>query len=165
MPAIFCGIVVAAAGVVPLLALDRAPADVTEQANLIYVYQRLPHHLVWHKMPPVRILRFAIMVVIWIVARQRVTLSPANLFLQRFAEASLWIAAGGLALDAIGVVAPALCREVLEVLLVPSGRYCRSRGPRHTGGRMGTSALSPTFALVFASFCRHDGGHRGCRRR
>jgi hypothetical protein len=114
MPAIFCGIVVAAVGVVPLLALDRAPADVTEQANLIYVYQRLPHHLVWHKMPPVRILRFAIMVVIWIVARQRVTLPPANLFLQRFAEASLWIAAGGLLWDAIGVVAPALAAKFLK---------------------------------------------------
>jgi hypothetical protein len=118
LPFAIIGGVIGAAGIVPAWGLGQAPADVTAEANLIYVFQRLPHHLVFHKMPPFRIVRFLTMVVIWLACRRRIArsmrLSRETVFLQRFADASLFFVGGGMALDAIGLFAPPFAAGLLR---------------------------------------------------
>lgn len=51
-PSLVLGFVLSLPGLLPCLLLDRgAPAEIVDQGNVAYVYARLSHHLVIHRMP------------------------------------------------------------------------------------------------------------------
>jgi len=62
-PALIGGLLLSLPGLVPLLLLNRGVDQETmDYANLIYVYARLPHHLVIDMMPLSYVLRFAALI-------------------------------------------------------------------------------------------------------
>jgi hypothetical protein len=61
------GAVLALPGLVPALWLSWGVApEVARQAQVIYVYERLPHHLVFHTFPHVYMVRHALLLVVWL---------------------------------------------------------------------------------------------------
>lgn len=58
MPSLVIGGLLALPGVIPgLLLTSGVPADIREEANQIYVFERLPHHLALHRLPAEQIAR------------------------------------------------------------------------------------------------------------
>ena len=69
LPAICTALILALPGLIPALLLNRGVgAELVREANLIYVYQRLPHHLVFHRFPHWYMARHAILLVLWLAA-------------------------------------------------------------------------------------------------
>jgi len=69
LPAICAALVLALPGLIPALLLNRGvDAQVVREANTIYVYGRLPHHLVFHRFPHWYMARHAILLVLWLAA-------------------------------------------------------------------------------------------------
>jgi len=66
LPAMVGGLILSLPGLVPSLLLnwDAAP-EVVRQANQIYVYERLYHHLDLLQIPPEFVLRFGLLAVLW----------------------------------------------------------------------------------------------------
>lgn len=101
---------------------DQAPADIRHAAYRVYVYERLPHHLVLHRMEFGRVLRFAALVLVWGLMRYAVSrdvLVPdararANQCLQRFTLGSLLLVAVGAIFDLLSFVAPDLAAAGLR---------------------------------------------------
>ena len=101
---------------------DRAAPDDRLVANRVYVYQRLAHHLVLHRMEPGRILRFAALVSAWILLQQALSgaakpsaaISQQNQCLQRFAMGSLLLVALGAVFDLMSFVVPDLAATALR---------------------------------------------------
>lgn len=66
-PSLVLGAALALPGLLPALLLNRGvDADTARLANQIYVYVRLPHHLVVHRFPHVFIARQAVLLLAWI---------------------------------------------------------------------------------------------------
>ena len=66
LPGIMCGFILALAGVVPAWSMTQGvAAETIEQANHIYVFKRLAHHLVIHLQPISRIAPHVALVVTW----------------------------------------------------------------------------------------------------
>ena len=69
LPAICTALVLALPGLIPALLLNRGvAAELVREANCIYVYQRLPHHLVFHRFPHWYMARHAVLLVLWLAA-------------------------------------------------------------------------------------------------
>ncbi len=67
LPAMVAGVLLALPGLLPALALDQSgSAEIAQQANWIYVYERLSHHLVFWRFPHVYMARQALLLVAWI---------------------------------------------------------------------------------------------------
>jgi hypothetical protein len=67
LPAMGLGAVLALPGLIPALALNGdATAEVARQANMIYVYHRLPHHLVFHRFSHWFMARHAVLLITWL---------------------------------------------------------------------------------------------------
>ncbi|MDX1944552.1 MAG: DUF6798 domain-containing protein [Pirellulaceae bacterium] len=61
------GLLLALPGLVPALLLNQgADVETTREAARIYVFERLPHHLVFHRFEPWFIARFAALVAVWV---------------------------------------------------------------------------------------------------
>jgi len=123
LPAIGAALVLALPGLVPALWLNHdVSAEVVREANSIYVYGRLAHHLVFHRFPHWHMARFAILLVVWLVAC-RATICPISAGklgqrpLRGFVCGAVLIAVVGIAID----------QSLLAVLLVPSQR-CDAAG-------------------------------------
>jgi len=68
-PAMTAGLILALPGLIPALLLNRGADTATIlEANAIYVYQRLPHHLVFHRFPHWFIVRHALLLALWLMA-------------------------------------------------------------------------------------------------
>jgi hypothetical protein len=68
LPAMVIGALLALPGVAAALMLaEGADAATIRDANLIYVYHRLDHHLVFHRFPHWFILRHAALLLVWVV--------------------------------------------------------------------------------------------------
>lgn len=69
VPGVLGGLLLAAPGLIPALALAHGVSpEIQRDANLIYVYGRLPHHLVFHVFPHEYMVRQAALLVIWVAA-------------------------------------------------------------------------------------------------
>jgi hypothetical protein len=67
MPAIVLGLLLAVPGLAAGLMLAQgADAEAIRNANVIYVYHRLDHHLVFHRFPHLFIFRHALLLVAWL---------------------------------------------------------------------------------------------------
>ena len=66
LPALVIGLVCALPGLLPAVALTRGvSAEVTRDANLIYVFGRLSHHLVFHRFAHTFMIRHGLLLVMW----------------------------------------------------------------------------------------------------
>jgi len=84
-------------GLIPVLMLDAGvSAEITRQAHKIYVFDRLPHHLVPYAIRDAFVLRFALLTIIWIFICRHTANRRHRLF-----NGFVW---GTLALSAIGMI-------------------------------------------------------------
>ncbi len=68
VPGLIGAVVLTLPGLVPALMLTQGVDPVTvAEANQIYVFERLPHHLLPQKMKPELITRFSLMLVVWLL--------------------------------------------------------------------------------------------------
>lgn len=98
LPGIGCGFGLALAGIVPAWSMTQGvDAEIIEQANHIYVFERLAHHLVIHLQSQSRIAAHFSLVVVWLL-----------LLWPTFRETSLrrihGFVAGALGLTIVGIV-------------------------------------------------------------
>jgi hypothetical protein len=98
IPAAAGGLALALPGLIPALALNwSVPKDITREAARIYVFERLSHHLVYHRFPEIYIARFQALLVAWIAL---VWLLRREAGLRRLQ----WVVAGAVAIGAIGAL-------------------------------------------------------------
>jgi hypothetical protein len=124
LPSLFLGGVLALPGVLPgLLLTANVPADVRDEANQIYVFERLPHHLAPHRLPTheiiMRFRRFGLLLLgLFFLTRFRPHSEMAeNLPLtriQHFAWASVAISLTGLAWEFATINHPTLSASLLK---------------------------------------------------
>jgi hypothetical protein len=105
LPAIGAALILALPGLLPALSLNHGVgAEVVREANSIYVYQRLAHHLVFHRFPHWQMARHAILLVAWL-AVCRATPCPLGCGalgqrpLRGFVAGAVLIALAGIAID------------------------------------------------------------------
>ncbi len=151
LPGLLTGGVISLLGVVPALALTHdAPPELTAQANQIYVFTRLPHHLAPFSQPSgwlvERILRFAIGLAIFFMLTRQLLGRNANKnsvdqpdALRRLA----WFAYGLLAIAAAGLL--------IEVLLIDQPARAASL-LRYYWFRMGDIGPAITSSLMMGAW-------------
>jgi hypothetical protein len=124
-PSLLFGGLLALPGVVPgLLLTADVPPTVRDEANQIYVFERLPHHLAIHRLPRQEIItrftRFglllAVFAALWRWNVDRLAIEPTRILrrLQQFALASVAICVLGLCWELATVNHPALSASVLK---------------------------------------------------
>jgi hypothetical protein len=140
LPALAGGLLLALPGLIPGLALTwGTDADVVRQANEIYVFKRLPHHLVLHTLPPLYItakrfvlstyiLRHVTLIVAWTGLCWFMRDDERQRRLSRFVIGALIIAFVGVLIDLATLQRPELAAALLRYYwfrlsdaLVPAG--------------------------------------------
>lgn len=105
LPAIGAALVLALPGLIPALLLNHGvSSEVVREANSIYVYQRLAHHLVFHRFPHGQMARHAILLALWLAACRATPcqFSAGSLGqrpLRGFVAGAVVIAMAGIAID------------------------------------------------------------------
>jgi len=103
-PWLIVGGLLALPGLVPALALTwGTDAATVREANQIYVFERLHHHLVFHRLGTVYIVRFAVLVGAWFVLLRFSNVTDASRRLQAFVLGAVLISAGGVLVDQVAV--------------------------------------------------------------
>ncbi|HWB12344.1 MAG TPA: DUF6798 domain-containing protein [Pirellulales bacterium] len=101
-PGIACGALAALLGIVPALALNwNTEPQIVAEANEIYVFQRLPHHLVPQSFRWPFLLRYLCMLLTWAVMNRARTDNPRLQKLRSFVVGSLAIAFCGFAISVV----------------------------------------------------------------
>ncbi len=102
-PAIAAGLLLALPGVLIGLSLSwNVDPETLRNANYIYVFRRLPHHLVFHEFPHAFIARHALLLGIWLVAS---CLSPCRMTACQLGQRPLrGFVGGAVVLALIGIV-------------------------------------------------------------
>ncbi|HWB01252.1 MAG TPA: DUF6798 domain-containing protein [Pirellulales bacterium] len=96
LPGLMIGGILALPGVVPGLALTKGAApQIVAQANELYVYERLPHHLWPAKMQPQLIERFLLLSAVWVALCAFTISDPRQAVIRRMVAAALGFAAAG----------------------------------------------------------------------
>ena len=100
LPAVGGGLLLALPGLIPAIALNiSVDADLVRQANEIYVFLRLPHHLVLHRLPLGMILRYLGLLAAWLTLCRVSPAEPGDRRLRWFVAGSLAITAAGAIID------------------------------------------------------------------
>ena len=101
-PAVVGGLLLSLPGVVPALALTRGVDEqIVAEANRIYVFERLSHHLVFHRFDYTFIARNALLLLAWLALAWKLR-SELNLRrLNQFIAGALVIAAAGILIDQV----------------------------------------------------------------
>ena len=109
------GASISLAGLIPalLLSINVDPRTANE-ANQIYVFGRLAHHLVFHRFAWQRMLSFGLLLIIWIALWSVARKSPTWNRLNRFACALLMISCVGVILDFALLNHPQLAARLLK---------------------------------------------------
>jgi hypothetical protein len=99
-PALLGGAVLTLPGVVPALLLTRGVDDATvSAANVIYVFERLPHHLVVHRFEHLYMARSAVLLAVWGLLAWRTWKTEELRRLNLFVATALGLAVIGVAID------------------------------------------------------------------
>ncbi|MEX2185677.1 MAG: DUF6798 domain-containing protein [Pirellulales bacterium] len=115
LPAAFVGAALCAPSVVFALRLDwHADAATVAAANAIYVYERLPHHLVLSGMKPEFVIRFAMLIAVGVGLAFAVRRTVAVQNLLAFCAGAVAIAIVGVALSSAAEFAPEAMASVLR---------------------------------------------------
>jgi hypothetical protein len=95
---LLAGLLLALAGLIPGLMLNfGVSADVVREANRIYVFERLPHHLNPLRFPPGYVFLFVGLCLAWLVVRRGAE-DPSWRRLRGYVDASIFLAAAGFVL-------------------------------------------------------------------
>lgn len=104
-PAALTGLAMALPGLLPAISLDRGiDRQTVREALRIYVFERLDHHLVYHRCPYWQIARWQILLVAWLAAWWWRRGDVRGNHLQRVVAGAVAIAATGAALDQLLVL-------------------------------------------------------------
>lgn len=115
LPSMAGGFALALVGLIPSLRLSwGVGAELAAEAYEIYVYRRLGHHLDPWQFPPQHILRFGLLVVVWLLLARLTARTDGPRRLRALVNASLLIALGGFALGLIELWRPALAAALLR---------------------------------------------------
>lgn len=115
LPGLAAGLGVALVGLLPAIWLTLGtPAEITEEANRIYVFERLPHHLVIHAFKRDPFIQFVICLVLgaWLAWTLRADRRLRLLWL--VVTGALVIAVAGLVIDQLLLSQPALAAKLLK---------------------------------------------------
>lgn len=101
LPGLTMGFLLSLFGLLPVLLLNRGvdAATITE-ANYIYVYERLAHHLVFHQFPHAWMARHAALVVLFFVLAYWLRQTASGAAVQRL----MYLVAGAVGFAVIGIV-------------------------------------------------------------
>jgi hypothetical protein len=133
-PSVVLGFVLSLPGLLPCLLLDRGtPSEIVDQGNVAYVYARLSHHLVIHRMPPLYIARH-LMVIAAVGAIGYLLRSD------RGARGLLLFCMGAVALELIGVA--------IDQGLMYGSDELRAKLLRYYWYRLGDAIAPLTLALL-----------------
>ena len=100
-PALLGGLLLSLPGLIPALLLNvSADAETVRRANLIYVYQRLYHHLDPTQIPPIFVQRFLLMAGLWVILCWATPVRASGRRLRAFVAGSITLAliGGGIGL-------------------------------------------------------------------
>jgi hypothetical protein len=105
LPAALGGFVLALPGLIPAVALNwGVPKDVAREAARIYVFDRLSHHLVFHRFPVVNQLRFTLLLAAWLPLAWSLRREVGVRRLQFVVGGALLIALVGVVIDQAAVI-------------------------------------------------------------
>lgn len=111
-----CILVAMAISIFPLLQYDANTDSTTKAAaHQIYVFARLPHHLAPHLMRPIRIWRFAALVVVWLLATQLMPSDPRQKSLHGMGLGALGIGCLGWIIDLAHWYVPEFAASLLRL--------------------------------------------------
>lgn len=115
LPAMAVSFALSLLGMIPSLALSwGVERSVAAEANNIYVYQRLGHHLDPLQFNTRLVVGFALLVVLWILLSRVPRQRPGARRFRAFVDTSLLIAAAGLAIGIVQFWCPVLAAELLR---------------------------------------------------
>lgn len=115
VPAAAVGFLLALPGLIPALALNAGvPKDVAREAERIYVFERLAHHLVYSQFPAVNIARFQVLVIAWAALAWLQRSEPTATRLQRVVAGTVVIALVGVLIDQAFVIRANLLDQSAE---------------------------------------------------
>ncbi len=114
-PALLGGGLLSLPGLIPAIGLTWGvdPA-IVRQADIIYVYQRLAHHLVFSSFPRVQLERFGVLLVVWLVLCRLAPRNGPTGRLQGFVAGTIAIASVGMAINLLMLVDPARAAGLLR---------------------------------------------------
>ena len=123
------GLLLALPGLLPALALTRGvDASLVAQANRLYVFERLPHHLLPQTFPPLFIARQVLLWIGWLVLCRVVRPVAGEKPFRWFVTATIFISLIGFGIAAATAERPLLAAAVLRYywfrmsdILVPAG--------------------------------------------
>jgi len=114
-PGLVGGFLLSLPGMVPALLLNwGADPQVLRQANLIYVYHRLYHHLDPAQFPRLLVTRFVLLCLVWLLLCELTSGDRAWRRLRAFVGAALGIALMGAAIRLLGYVSRPLAASLLR---------------------------------------------------
>ena len=115
LPGLAGGLLLALVSLVPVLALDwRVEPQTAGRAHEIYVYHRLPHHLVLQARDPRFLLRFAGLIVLWAFLCRMLGEHGPELRVRAFVVGALGIALLGAAISLLAVFHPQRGADLLR---------------------------------------------------
>lgn len=115
LPALLGGALLALPGLLPALALTRGvPNDVVNQANAIYVYERLGHHLALQWFPPLFVARYIALTLVFSLLSFIAPRTPESRLLCRFVWGALFIALCGAIVSWLSPYYPELSAKLLR---------------------------------------------------
>jgi hypothetical protein len=115
LPGLLGGLLLALPGLVPSLLLNwHTDRQTVQQANVIYVYERLPHHLDPWRFPPTYVVAFAVLVAVWLVLCRIAPPQPPVRRLRAFVAAALAISLTGLLVSLLDLWDRALAAGLLR---------------------------------------------------
>jgi hypothetical protein len=128
-PGIAGGALLAVPGVIPALALNWGiEPQIVAEANDIYVFRRLPHHLVPDSFRWPFIVRYLAMLLVWFALARRTAENPGLRRLNSLVVAALAISLTGMMLSAVTAPRPELKAAILRYywfrladVMVPAG--------------------------------------------
>ena len=114
-PGLLFGAALSLPGLIPSLSLTWGVApEIVARANFVYVYERLSHHLVLSAFPVFFVLRFGLLLCLWLVLCRRTPSTGATGRLQGFVTGGVAIALVGLLISALAALAPVRAAGLLR---------------------------------------------------
>jgi hypothetical protein len=114
-PGLLGGLIFSLPGLIPALLLNRGtPAEMIRQANELYVYWRLPHHLDVWKFPLEQLVPFEFLCLLWLVVGRARPDEPGVRRLRMFVVAALAISLTGITLSLLSFWDRTIAASVLR---------------------------------------------------
>lgn len=115
LPSLAAGGLLSLPGVIPAAMLTwNADPDTVREANRIYVFDRLSHHLVVHDFPPRYLISFGLVLVAWLLVCYFTRRISTTMPLRRFVLGSLMIGIAGFVIDQATLYHPDIAAALLR---------------------------------------------------